>query len=259
MTRFANLEFDESQPEQQTVTPQHQRAPQGVITDDFHYLKLAEDQYLLGQFEAALKLYSRALSHNPNNADGWVGQLRMLIELGELKEARIWGSKSLEIFRNQPDLLSLQGVAHCRLGDRAKALQFSDSAFEQLGAGSFFMWLSRGEILLAAKGKQAEFAMDKAATMPGFAEWFRLLLVARVYYFHRMYCRAIQKVREATDLKMDSPFAWHLMGNCQEAMKQYKRAEASYREAMSLYPDYPASKAALHGLSGLGFFKRMFA
>jgi tetratricopeptide (TPR) repeat protein len=121
------------------------------------------------------------------------------------------------------------------------------------------MWLCRGEILLAAKGKNADFALDKAASMPGFAEWFRLLLVARTYYFHRMYSRATQKVRESMDLKMDSPFAWHLLGNCQEAMRQFKKAEGSYKEALVLSPNYPMSREALKSLSGLGFFKRVLA
>lgn len=265
MTRFSNLEFDEQQ-QQQTEAPAsayathlHTNTAQRVVTDDFHYIKLADEQYLLGLFDEALKFYSRALSHNPNNVDGWIGQLRMLLELGELKEAKLWSDKSLQIFRNNPDLLSLQGVAHCRLGDRKKALEFSDASFAQPGGGSFYTWLARGEILLAVKGPQAGFALDKAVSMPGFAEWFRYLLVGRAYYFHRRYSQATQHVREALDRQCASPFAWHVLGNCQEAMRQFKKAENSYKEAVLLLPKYPPSEAALKSLSGLGFFKRFLA
>ncbi len=258
MTRFSNLEFDENQQEQPQQSQSHSvQGNRSPVTDDFHYIKLGDDKYLLGFYEESLKLYSRALSHNPNNVDGWIGQLRMLLELGELKEARLWSQKSLELFRNNPDLLSLQAVSHCRLGDKTKALEFSDGAFAQQGGGSLYMWLSRGEILLATRGKQAEFALDKAASMKGFTEWFRLVLVARTYYFHRHYTRAMQKAREALELKSDSPLAWHLLGNCQEGMKQYKKAENSYREALQLFPEYPPSHAALHSIGNLGFFKRL--
>jgi tetratricopeptide (TPR) repeat protein len=261
MTRFSNLEFeDDHQQEQQSAPGTAAASAHRVITDDVHYIGLGDEKYMLGFFEEALKVYSRALSHNPNNLQGWVGQLRMLLELGELKEARLWSQKSLEIFRDNPDLLSLQGVSYCRLGDKKKAIEFSDAAFAQQGAGSLYMWLARGEVLLALRGKQADFALEKAASMQGFAEWFRLLLVARTYYFHRHYTRAMQKAREAIELKPTSPFAWHVLGNCQEAMRQFKKAEQSYRDAMVLFPDrdYPPSKAALSTLGNLGLMKRLF-
>lgn len=260
MTRFSTLEFDDDEQEQvQQSVASHHEAHRPPVTDDFHYIKLADEKYLLGFFEDALKLYSRALSHNPNNVDGWIGQLRMLLELGELKEARLWSQKSLELFRNHADLLSLQAVAHCRLGDKNKAMQLSDAAFEQQGKGSLYMWLARGEVLLANRGKNVDFALDKAASMDGFSEWFRLLLVARVYYFYRHYSRALQKTRDAMEIKYDSPYAWHLLGNCQEATRQYKRAKQSYLEALKLLPEYPLSEAALKGLGRLGFFKRLIA
>lgn len=266
MARFSHLEFEDLPPQTELAAPQspyqthlQHNTAQRVVTDDFHYIKLADEQYLLGLFDEALKLYSRALSHNANNVDGWIGQTRMLLELGELKEAKLWSDKSLQIFHNNPDLLSLQGVAHCRLGDRQKALGFSDGAFSQPGAGSFYTWLARGEILLAVKGKQASFALDKALSMPGFPQWFRHLLVARAFYFHRRYSQATQQVRDSLELRTDSPFAWHTLGNCQQALRQFKKAETSYKEALLLWPTYTASSEALKSLSGLGYFKRFFS
>lgn len=40
-------------------------------------------------------------------------------------------------------------------------------------------------------------------------------------------------------------------------MKQWKKAENSYREALQLFPEYPPSHAAIQSLGNLGFFKRL--
>src|SRR5207249_4777794 len=83
-----------------------------------------------------LRYWSRALEFDPNVQTGWVGQVRMLIELGELEEARLWADKGLDVHRDDAELLAANAIATARLGDAAKALGFCDLALKKKGGPS---------------------------------------------------------------------------------------------------------------------------
>jgi len=74
--------------------------------DEAYYLAAARAAFESGKFEPALRLYSKVLEYNPQNADAWTGQVRMLIELGEFREAKLWADKALERFPHEPELLA---------------------------------------------------------------------------------------------------------------------------------------------------------
>jgi len=59
-----------------------------------------------GDFEHALRAYARVLEYNSQNPAAWTGQVRMLIELGEFHEAKVWADKALERFAHEPELLA---------------------------------------------------------------------------------------------------------------------------------------------------------
>jgi len=78
MSRFGNLEF-ERQSAAESVTEQ--------VADEVRHLRDAEAAMRRGLFEQALRAYGRVIEANPHHAGGWVGQVRMLIELGQFAEA----------------------------------------------------------------------------------------------------------------------------------------------------------------------------
>jgi Flp pilus assembly protein TadD len=120
MSRFVNLEFgDESEDQWQKQS--------GVLKDEASYVAEARKAFEDGRFEQALRLYSKVLEFNPQNGSAWTGQVRMLTELGEAREARMWADKALERFPQDPELLAAKGVALARSGDLEGALAFSDA------------------------------------------------------------------------------------------------------------------------------------
>lgn len=273
MARFSNLEYDDEPGDKRNPVPalpvespnsSTQPAPWPAqesgyreVRDEEVYVEKAFAQYQLGNFEQALRYYSRALEFNPNCEAGWLGQVRMLLELGELKEAGVWASKSLNIFRNHPDLMAARAVAACRLGERTVALEFSDSATSAPNSNSIYVWLSRGEVLLATRGSKGQFCLEKAKSIAGTNDWFTTLLVSRIYYFYRQYARAMEEARAAMERKPSNPFVWLVLGNCQERLHLYTKAKESYRQALQLDRDYAAAKVALDHVEGLGFIKRI--
>ena len=83
MSRFGNLEFEgDAEHEFEPGRP----AP---VKDEAYYLAEARAAFENGNFESGLRFYSKVLEFNPKNAAAWTGQVRMLIELGEFREARL--------------------------------------------------------------------------------------------------------------------------------------------------------------------------
>ena len=159
MSRFNNLEFgDESQ--------EHSPWQGALVKDESYYVSEARAAFENGEFEFALRLYSKVLEFNPQNIVAWAGQVRMLIELDEFKEARLWAEKALERFPHEPELLAAKAVALGREGDLEEALACSDAAVEQRG-DTPYVWLARGDVLLARKEARADYCFDRPSSSPG--------------------------------------------------------------------------------------------
>ena len=116
MSRFVNLEFGDEHED-------HSHDPQaGLVKDEAYYFAEAETAFQNGNFESALRLYAKVLEYNPQKAPAWTGQVRMLIELGQIREAKLWADKALEHFPSEPELLAAKAVALGRSGDLQAAL-----------------------------------------------------------------------------------------------------------------------------------------
>src|SRR5271166_5398920 len=110
MSRFSNLEFGDQFEDQAS-----EEKP--LVKDEAYYLAEARTSFENGNFESALRLYSKVLEFNPQNTTAWSGQVRMLIELDEYREAKLWADKALERFPRDPELLAAKAVALARSGD----------------------------------------------------------------------------------------------------------------------------------------------
>lgn len=226
MSRFQNLEFGEES-----------RVPRGsgsTLKDESFYLAEAQAAYESGRFEAGLRAYAKALEFNPKQGVAWCGQVRMLIELQEFREAKVWADKALEILPNDPELLAAKAVALARCGDLKAALAFSDAAIEERG-DSPYVWLARGDVLLARREPAAEFCFDRALAKAGF-DWFHLWLAARVQAFYEHFARALRLAQQALEAATDRAVVWLEVGECQLALGLAGPARASFEQARQLDP-----------------------
>ncbi len=113
--RFDKLEFPDETPKPRDpgVDP--------AAKDEQHWLKQADLHRRNGNYENALRFYSRALEIEKSLVVAWVGQVQMLVHLGEFPQAELWSRKALELFPNQCDLSSGRAQSLCRMGDTQKA------------------------------------------------------------------------------------------------------------------------------------------
>jgi tetratricopeptide (TPR) repeat protein len=248
MSRFVNLELGGESEEQR---PQKK----ALVKDEAYYHAEARSAFENGDFEQALRLYSKVLEFNPNEASAWTGQVRMLIELGQCNEAKLWADKALERFPHDAELLAAKAVALARSGDLQGALAFSDSAMEERG-DTPYVWLARGDVLLARKETRADYCFEKALLLaPG--DWVAAWLGARVRYYYKQFAVALKLLQQAVELNATHFLVWLELGRCQQALGLAGPARHSFEQARQLNPNCHDARQAMAGLSRMGLGPRV--
>jgi tetratricopeptide (TPR) repeat protein len=249
MSRFVNLELggeSEDQPQQ---------SPQEVVKDEAYYLAAARTAFENGDFEQGLRFYSKVLEYNPKNAAAWIGQVRMLIELGEFREAKLWADKALERFPNEPELLAAKAVALGRAGDLQGAIAFSDASIEERG-DTPYVWIARGDVLLARKEPRADYCFEKAQMLAPH-DWFTAWLAGRVRFYYEQFVLALKLIQKAVELNPGHFLLWLELGHCQQQLSLVDAAEYSFRTAKELNRNCAEADSALLNVSQTGLFARL--
>jgi len=195
------------------------------------------------------------LEYNPKNVTAWTGQVRMLIELGEFREAKLWADKALERFPNEPELLAAKAVALARSGDLQTALAFSDASIEERG-DTPYVWLARGDVLLARAETRADYCFEKALLLAPH-DWFVAWLAARIRLYYEQFVLALKCLHAAVEINPGHFLLWLEQGHCQQALNLVGAAEASYRQAKLLNRECLAADRGLTRLSQTGLLKRL--
>jgi tetratricopeptide (TPR) repeat protein len=247
MSRFRSLEFsgefEDQSPEQKQL-----------VKDEAFYMAEARLAFENSSFEQGLRLYSKVLEFNPGNVLAWSCQVRMLIELGEFREAKLWADKALERFPHDPELLASKAVALARGGDLEGAIAFSDASIEERG-DTPYIWLARGDVLLARKEARADYCFEKAVLLAPH-DWFTTWLAARVRYFYKQFALSLKLLQQAIEWNTAHFALWLELGRCQQALGLTSLARKSFSQARELNPQSGA-EAALERLSRGGFGSRV--
>lgn len=246
--RFANLEFREERNGEETTRGR----PAAGLLDEHHYLVAAHEEYRWGRFEKALRFYTRCLEQNRAMVPAWVGQVQMLVQLGEYHEARLWSDKALELFRDNGDLLAAKAQACVRLKDHAAAMVCSDGSMQAPGS-SPWRWQARGEVLLARGREHFDACFRKSLDEPA-ADWFDRVVIARIYRHYQKASNALYYLREAMQMEPTCGYIWFEMGHCQAALGLTGPARSSYDRCLELRGDYGEAREALAALDRMSFF-----
>jgi len=249
MSRFINLELGGESEDQS------RREQKALVKDEAYYLSEARTAFENGNFEAALRFYSKVLEFNPQDAAAWAGQVRMLLELGEFREARLWADKALERFPQEPELLAAKAVALARSGDLQGALAFSDASIEERG-DTPYVWLARGDVLLAREEQRADYCFEKALLLAP-EDWFIAWLAARIRCYYKQFVLALKLLQEAVEWNAGHFLLWLELGQCQQALGLVGPAANSFRQAQQLNPHCQEARLGLTRISDAGIFARL--
>lgn len=256
MSRFNNLEFGEQfeGEHQGQIHQQPARKQQTPLKDESHYLTEAKSAFENGQFDAALRAYAKVLEFNPQNTEAWAGQVRMLIELNEFQQAKLWADKGLEHFPNESELLAAKAVTLARLGDLKAALAYSDASVGE-GDDTPYVWLARGDVQLARKEKRADFCFEKALALAP-QDWFVRWLAARIHYYYKKIAVSLKLAQQALALNGSQGVLWLQQGLCQQALGLIGPAKLSFQHARELSAVCREAEQALRELYHVGFWAR---
>ena len=221
--------------------------------DAAHWLRLAEEQRRAGSHESALRFYSRSLEVDRTAVAGWIGQVQMLVQLGEYPQADVWAKKALEIFPQHAEILSAGAQAKCRMGALPEALAMSDGALARSGE-SAYRWLVRGEIVLAQRGKGDGHCFDKAAILD--RDWLVPLEAATACLFHTAPAKALKRAQEAVERCPTSPRCWFVQGECQRMLGMDAAAGRSYARVLEFSPQHVEARNRL-AAGGGGWWRRL--
>jgi tetratricopeptide (TPR) repeat protein len=249
MSRFSNLEFGADRPSE---TPQHDGEP---VRDKNFFQQKAMTAWLHADFDEALQYYSRALEDDSTFYEGWFGQVRMLLELGEYPEAVIWSDKALEMFPDYHELLTAKALALVRQGKINDAQTLSDRAIAR-EKPTWYVWTGRAEILLTRGVQMADTCVRNALTAACTDLVIARLEAGRTLLRGKHYAEALEYlIHVARDLPT-SALAWYELGRCQAALG-LKEARTTLSEAQRLRPNWRAAQDEMQKLDG-GFFSRLF-
>ncbi len=245
MSRFERLEFDLGTPRKETQQPP-------PVYDDAYYLAEGDKCFYRADYEKALLHYSRALRFNNNCEPAWVGQVKALIELGELEEALVWCDRGLERFKNSPTLLACKGRILARMGDHQRGMAYVDAALQEKGGNLPLVWLARAEILLAEKSPTARFCLEKANELAP-KSWEVMLEAAMVCLHHQETPLALHYAQRAVELNRNHPFLWCVLGDAYRESGDWTEAERCYRYALALEHRFAPAQERLRKVAQRGF------
>lgn len=242
MPRFDRLELDSPQGQPDDKPEAAQDQPR----DEQHWLRLADAERRQGLFENALRLYSRALEMDKSLITGWLGQVQMLIALGEYPEAELWSRKSLELFKNHGDLLAGRAQALCRMKDRTQAVASCDAAMAQSGA-SAYRWIVRGEVMMSDRSDVDRYCFDKAVQLDN--DWLVPLEIAQCYLYHGYASKALVRARQAVARGPDQVYCWFFQGRCEQELDLEDAARKSFSRCLEIVPNHAEAGRRLHELN----------
>lgn len=256
MGRFANLELQRTAP----AAPPPSGSSAGAVAaarSTADYLRQADLALARGRHDEAMRCYSRCLEFDPNQPAAWAGQVRVLLETGQIREAGTWATKAMQLFPEHPDLLAARALACLRLGESDDALAYSDAAVAAKGAG-VLPWLARGEVVLARRMGRDDWCFGKAFELAR-GDWAVALAVARAYLVQGAAAKALDWAQKGVAAEPACAWAWHVTGTCRERLGLDAGALEAYRQAFRLDPGLGAASEAVGRMENRGILARLAA
>jgi tetratricopeptide (TPR) repeat protein len=218
--------------------------------DQHYWLRLADAERRQAMYENALRFYSRALEMDKTLVVGWLGQVQMLVLLGEYPEAELWARKALELFKNHADLLAARAQALCRKGNYSEARAIGDGAMAQPGQ-SAYRWLVRGEQMVATRQKFDRYCFDKAAQLD--RDWLIPFETAGIYLYYDSPGKALVSARQAAVLDPGSAAVWFRQAACEFELEMNDAARRSLEQCLELCPHHIAAQQMVADIKNRGW------
>lgn len=244
MGRFSKLEPTRPASAPETQPPPEARppapgAPGGGEAEESaqrtagEWLALADQAFLRGEFKQALRWCSRALDKETTLLEGWVTMVRILLFRGDLGQAETWCARALGLFPESGPLLAIRAVIFARRGMLQQALNNSDAVLARHAAEPTAQ-IARGEVLLLAGSKNAEFCFGQALKLAPANDWRTPAAIGMIHEERRMWARAVHYYAQAAERDAASAALWWRIAACRAELGQSQSSRTALQRAREL-------------------------
>jgi superkiller protein 3 len=205
--------------------------------DQGHYQSEGDRFFYAGDYQKAMRAYSRAMQVDHSAIDPWVGQVLSLVRLKQYREAAMWALRATELFPEDARLSSLQGLTLALTGARQRAIACSDFAMARPNGGTAFTWAVRGQILAHSENPNAAFCFEKVLETRDPGDWQIMALVGDFLISEKKWARAIEFLKPAVEANPGNAWLWKRLGYANEQLAFTQTAMAAYRSAQEINPN----------------------
>jgi len=223
-------------------------------------LKIAHDRYFRGFFLDAISGYARVLQIDQSQVSAWVGQVRILVDVGRYESAIFWADKGIEVLEDARLLAFAKAYALAYAGkvEDAKAIINVPVGKNE----SPMLWLLRGEILLRIKinfiqwlfaphkniGKLGAFFCFLKSLSPDQRDPFINQRIGFAYLKAGDHRRAFDHLKVSLNEVCDNPLTLYGLAECYGKVHDYERALYYVKKAIAGNPNLDSAFTLLQWL-----------
>jgi tetratricopeptide (TPR) repeat protein len=236
-------------------------------------LHRAQEAYFRGQYLDALKHYSQSLAEDVRKSSAWVGQVRVLVDVGEYESAVYWAEKGYRSCSGETMLIFAKAFALAHAGriDEAKTLINVPVKKDEAP----MHWLLRGEVLIRVRinfvqriftpykgiGRLGAFFCFVKALSHDQYDPFMNQRIGLAYMLMKNSNRALEHLNLSLRAVSDNPLTLYGMAQCCRMKRDHERALDYVKKAIAGNPELDCAFELLEWLHGpgrrfSGIFKR---
>jgi tetratricopeptide (TPR) repeat protein len=236
-------------------------------------LHRAQEAYFRGNYLDALKHYSEVLARDERESTAWVGQTRVLVDIGEYDGAVYWADKGYDACGGGTILSFAKALALAYAGQIAQAKSLINVPVEKDEAA--MLWLLRGEVLIRLRinfiqkiftpykgiGRLGAFFCFVKALSHDQYDPFVNQRIGLAYMLARERNRAMEHLGLSLRTVSDNPLTLFGIAQCYKMKRDYGQALCYVKKAIAGNPKLDCAFELLEWLHGpgrrfSGMFKR---
>jgi len=212
-----------------------------------NYIRLGNEKYFFSFYKEALSYYALVLKNNIQTIDAWVGQVRVLLDLGAYKSALYWSERGIEILAPNPLLESLKALCLVYTGDNTKAIGIINRPVSD--SDPPMLWLIRGEIFIRLKrfrhifsrrrdiGPLGAFFSFLKALEPNPRDGFMNQRIGIAYLQQHYLERSFEHLRLSLISAPQNPLTLYFLAEYYRQKKNYRYARFYAKKSIAFNPN----------------------
>jgi tetratricopeptide (TPR) repeat protein len=236
----------------------HEEKPRRGNVQD--WLNVAHDHYFRGNFLDGITGYARVLQADQSQVSAWVGQVRILVDVGRYDSAIYWADRGLALLEDTRLLAFAKAYALAYAGKVEDAKVIINIPVEK--SESPMLWLLRGEVFLRIKisfiqklftphkniGRLGAFFCFLKALSSDQRDPFINQRVGLAYMMAGDHRRAFEHLKVSFNEVCDNPLTLYGLAECYRTNRDYERALYYVKKAIAGNPNLDSAFALLRRL-----------